>query len=102
MPIAVKLQSPEGTVIEALGDFKDVLHQTLPNFDDESFRLLNKIDWYADTEFEASQMGLLLEELERIRPKATGPEQLNYLQRLMQIASRCAATPGCKLRFIGD
>ncbi len=102
MPIKVELLSPEGAVTERLLDPDSVLNRTLPNYDDTSFQLLSKIDWYGDTQFEAAQMALLLEELERIMPGAANAEQVNYLQHLMQIADRCRTTPGCKLLFLGD
>jgi len=102
VPIDIELQSSLGAVIETLDDSEDVLHRTLPYYDDATFRLLSKVDWYGETEFQASQMSLLLEELNRIMPKAIGPEQVTFLKRLQDIAVRCAATPGCKLKFTGD
>ena len=101
MPIVVELHSAEGAVLERLPDIEDVLHTTLPNHDDATFRLLTKIDWYGDQEFEATQMALLLQELERITPSATG-DPVNFMQKLKQIVRRCAQTPGCKLKFLGD
>ena len=102
LSISIELHSPEGTVIETLEDLENVLHRTLPYYDDTTFRLLNKIDWYGDTEFEASQSAVLLQELDRIMPKASDRNERNFLNRLKQILDRCGATPGCKLRFIGD
>jgi hypothetical protein len=101
VPIVVELHSDQGAILERLPDIADVLHTTLPNYDDSSFRLLTKIDWYGDTEFEATQMALLLQELERITPTATG-DQVTFMQKLQQIVRRCAETPGCKLKFLGD
>jgi hypothetical protein len=102
MPIVVKLETADGRVLETLPDPGEVLHRTLPNYDDPTFRVLTKIDWYGDAEFEASQMDHFLEELERIMPSASGPEQTDYLERLKGLALRCAAAPGCKLKFLGD
>jgi hypothetical protein len=102
VPIQIELQSPEGAVIETLDDADDVLHRTLPYYDDATFSLLRKIDWYGDTEFRAPQMSVLLEELDRIMPKAASPEQVAFMQKLKQIAARCASMPGCALKFVGD
>lgn len=102
MPIQIELQSPEGAIIETLDDADDVLHRTLPNYDDATFSLLREIDWYGDTEFQASQMSVLLEELDRVMPKAARPEQVAFMQKLKQIAARCASMPGCTLKFFGD
>jgi hypothetical protein len=102
MPIEVELQGQKGEVIETLPDFQDVLRRTLPTYDDSSFQLLSKINWYGDMEFESGQMTAFLTELERIFPKATSTHELEYLDQLKRIATRCAATPGCSLKFFGD
>ena len=102
MPIGIELQSPQGAVIASLTDFDDVLHTTLPYYDDATFQLLNKIDWYGDTEFEATQIAVLLRELDRIVPKAADADQVRFLNKLKQILIRCVATPGSKLKFLGD
>ena len=102
MPIQIELQSPEGATIETLDDADDVLHRTLPYYDDATFSLLRKVDWYGDTEFQASQMSVLLEELDRVMPKAVGPEQVAFMQKLKQIAATCASMPGSTLKFFGD
>jgi len=102
VPIVVKLESAEGAILESLPDSGEVLQRTLPNYDDATFRLLTKIDWYGDAEFEPPQMGLFVEELQRIVSSAADAQQINYLERLRRIALRCGATPGSKLRFLGD
>ena len=102
MPIVVELHGAQGAVLERLPDIEDVLHTTLPNYDDATFRLLTKIDWYGDTEFEAAQMGVLLEEIDRIMPSAVGTDQVTFMHRLRQIVARCPEIPGCKLKFLGD
>jgi Tfp pilus assembly protein PilN len=102
VPIAVKLQNAEGAVLETLLDPGAVLNRRLPNYDDPTFRLLTRIDWYGDVEFEAPEMALLLEELQRIAPTDGSASESDYLQSLKQIATRCGSMPGCRLRFIGD
>jgi hypothetical protein len=102
VPIQIELQNTDGAVIETLDDAEDVLHRTLPYYDDATFRLLNKIDWYGDTEFPTPQMSVLLEELDRVMPKAAGPEQVAFMGKLKQIAARCASMPGSRLKFFGD
>jgi hypothetical protein len=102
VPIQIELHSAEGAVIEALDDADDVLHRTLPYYDDATFSLLRHIDWYGDTEFRTPQMSVLLEELDRVMPKAAGPEQVAFMRKLRQIAARCASMPGSTLKFFGD
>ena len=102
MPIIIELDDSQGEVIETLDDTEDVLHRTLPYYDDMTFRLLNKIDWYGDTEFEAAQATVLLRELDRIMPKAAGPDAIRFLNELKPIVTRCDASPGSKLKFLGD
>jgi len=102
VPIAVRLENAEGTVLGTLLDPGAVLNRTLPNYDDPTFRLLTRIDWYGEAEFEAQEMAPLLDELERIVTNAASASQADYLQSLKQIAIRCGSMPGCRLRFIGD
>jgi hypothetical protein len=102
VPIDIELESPGGTIIDTLGDIGNVLHRTLPYYDDATLRLLNKVDWYGETEFEPAQMAVLLEELDRIIPRAADAEEVSFLRKLKQLLIRCGATPGSKLKFIGD
>ena len=94
MPIDIELQNPQGAVIETLTDLADFLHRTLPYYDDMTLRLLNTIDWYGDTEFDSTQIPVLLEELDRIMPPAADAEQEALLQRLKRILIRCGTAPG--------
>ncbi len=47
-------------------------------------------------------MAVLLQELGRIMSNAANTEEVSFLQELKRIVIRCGATPGCKLKFIGD
>jgi hypothetical protein len=60
-----------------------------------------RFDWYRDTEFRAPHVSVLLEELDRVMPKAARPEQVAFMQKLKQIAARCASIARLYAEILG-
>ena len=83
-------------------DPEDALNQLVPRRDDDSFPLVNTIDPYGDADLLSSQMSEFVGELDRLESARLTKPQREYLEQLRVLASRCAAVPRYRLRFIDD
>lgn len=93
---------PSGAIIDRLPDDRDVLHRVLPRRDDAAFTLLNRIEWYDDTDFESDEMDSLLAEIDLVGAKPFDPADKAYLSQLRRLAKTCRINPALRLRFVGD
>jgi hypothetical protein len=103
VPIKVRLlDSLTGESLDMLLDPEDALNQLVPRLDDDSFPLVNTIDPYGDADLLSSQMSEFVGELDRLESARLPKLQREYSEQLRMFASRCAAVPRYRLRFIGD
>ena len=103
VPIKVRLlDSLTGESLDMLLDPDDALNQLVPRLDDDFFPLVNTIDPYGEADLLSSQMSEFVGELDRLESARLTKPQRKYLEQLRTFASRCAAVPRYRLRFIGD
>ena len=99
------LPDPAGGEFDAAGDFDALLPQasTLPRPPPpDFFKLLRYVDPYGDTIFNQSQMGDLLEDIDRATARAVMAVERRGLDRLRVIAERCRDGVHLYVWFIGD
>ena len=102
MPIKVVLQGIDRTRrFDQAIPFNTVLELLLP-LGDTSFPMLGFIDPYGDTFFNGVQMRLFIPEWDRLMGNVTDQEDLQFLQKVREMAERCKAEPHIFLRFVGD
>jgi hypothetical protein len=101
MGLDITLVDCNGEVLETVTDPKNFLHRFLPEVDEGSEGLLDKIDWYGDTYFNYLQMRQFLIEWNRLLPKTSNPEEAALIQNIEKLAVRCQNERDI-LRFIGD
>lgn len=97
----VVLTAENGEVIRKLTDSHGVLARLLPSFNEEAFPILRWIDPHLDTSFNELQLRHMAEELERLRPRASGPGEADVLDELLSIV-REGSTGHRHLIFYGE
>jgi hypothetical protein len=102
MGLTVKLEDERGTVLESVGDPKNILHRVLPPQGSEGYHCLGYIDWYDVTVFNKMQAARFLEEWENLEPTLRTPEARELFGAIARLARKCREQPHLYLKFYGD
>lgn len=102
MGLTVVLESEDGTPIELIEDQKNLLHQLLPQHDDDSYQITRFIDWYGDTTINRLQIPLFLEEWARVSGRANSAAERSLVDGIRRLAVRTQDEVHTYLKFYGD
>lgn len=102
MGFNVALEDEHGTRLGQIDDPENLLHQVLPQREDDSYSLLSGVDWYGDTVFNRLQLPALRTELQRLQRQVVSAKHVELLERIARLAARAEAEVHLYLRFIGD
>lgn len=101
MGIDAALLDKDGRSIQVVHDETNVLTGVLPDRSDKTYRFLNRIDWYGDTEFGAD-IPAVRAEFQRLfqeQPRAFGAELFQRIDSLLGDAENIANS---RVKFMGD
>lgn len=100
MAMSIILQDERNNTLARVEDAANVFVHLLADVDDCSL-MLRFIDPYGDTVFNSRQAGVVESELSRLAQDASGKE-LGIVDKVRELAVRCATEPHLYLRFEGD
>lgn len=101
MPIKIILQREHGEAVDQVLDPYGDLARSWPS-GEESFPLLQYIDPYGHTVFNAMQMRQVIRELEVLKDQVTTDAAKSMIERVRELAARCRDTSHLYLSFVGD
>jgi len=100
--MTVLLENERGEPLDDVIDPYDILHRLLPSSEDTSYQCLRFIDWYGSTTFNNLQMGVFLQDWERVRQKAVTEEDRIFWYAIRDLALICQKGELKYLKFYGD
>jgi hypothetical protein len=98
MAITVEVRGERGELLDRMAEGTFEFAHALPSYDDLDYPYLRLVDPYADTVFSGYQMAAVLPELERLHQDKPS----KVLERVIEMARRCAVQIGTYLWLIGD
>jgi hypothetical protein len=102
MGLIIRLEKEDGSHVEELVDYEDLLADILPDGDDPTSRLLRYVDPYGNTIFNRPQMSDLLAELRALRERSSVDRQRELIKGIQKLAEECQRTTHRYLKFYGD
>lgn len=100
MAMSIMLQDERNNTLGRVDDAANLFVHLLPDGDDRSL-MLRFIDPYGDTVFNGRQASVVVAELSWLAQGASG-EELGIVDKVRELAVRCAREPHLYLRFEGD
>jgi hypothetical protein len=102
LALTITLEDESGSVIDRLFDPQNfVLRLAEGSASEHELALLRYVDAYSDTIFNRAQMTDVLRDVARITTKAMG-DAVVIVEKLRELAERCASEPHLYLKFYGD
>jgi hypothetical protein len=98
MAFTVELRDEQGAVLERSWQRSFEVGAAMPSYTSIAYPYLRLVDPYSNTWFSSYQMVAVIPELERLATEKPAPA----LDKVIEMASRCQATMGSCLVFIGD
>jgi hypothetical protein len=102
MGIDAAVETEWGEKIASLGDPTSILPRVLPPIEDQTYRMINYIDWYGNTVFNCYQIPVVRLGLLRRVESRTVPAEAAFLRQLEALAASAEVEPHLYLKFYGD
>ncbi|BDI33619.1 hypothetical protein CCAX7_56700 [Capsulimonas corticalis] len=101
MPVDISLHTQDHGRLDTVVYPREATRDLIP-YGDDAYPLLSAMDPGDYTFFAQAQMPEFLAEWRRLLSAAETPDDKEFLTRVEKLAERCAAEPGCYLKFDGD
>ena len=102
MGLFIALEKENGDKLQEVEDSKNILHRILPSQPNDAYRLIQFIDWYGDTTFNRIQIDTLLNDLNILESNIRNKEEIELVQSIKIICTRCLDEPHLYVKFYGD
>jgi hypothetical protein len=102
MGLVITLESESGEKKQFVTDNHNLLHLLLPLTNNDSFKLLKYIDWYADTVFNQIQLNDLIADIDLLLEKTDNVNERDLLARIKEMCIHCKDEYHQYIKFYGD